>query len=98
MPLYQLQCINGHKDDVFTHVAKDYGCRTLVCPHCGHTMSRIFAVGTPLLWAEEGRPRILENMGPMPVTVTSHAHHQRLLKERGLEWAGQKRGRKGCWV
>ena len=96
MPLFTFKCLNGHIKHLFCHSYKDKGCETALC-HCGHTMGPIIDLPNPLLWAEEGRARVIHNMGDKPVVVKSHAEHKRIMKERGLEFAGKRRGERGSW-
>ncbi len=96
--LYDMQCTNGHHRDQFVHAVQDYGVRTMICAICQTTMTRVLSVGRGLCWFEEGRPRVIHNMGVEPVTVRSHEHHKRLMKERNLEWATRGRGMPGQWI
>ena len=98
MPLFEMTCLNHHHTDQFVHVPEDYGTRTLICPVCLHTMTRTLSMGRGLCWFEEGRPRVIHNMGVEPVVVRSHEHHKRLMKERNLEWATRGRGMPGQWI
>lgn len=98
MPLYRFVCPeDGTEREAFVHVADDLGAATMLCP-CGSTMSYALSVGRGLTWFEEGRARVLHNLGHEPVTVTSHEQHKALLRARGLEWATAGRGRKGSWT
>lgn len=97
MPLYERQCMQGHRQEEYAHSAAHLGSRTILC-HCGHTMGRVMSVGQGLCWFEEGRTRWLEHLAPHPVPCRSHAEHQRLMKKYGVEWATQGRGRPGQWV
>jgi len=99
MPMYTFKCVNDHQEDVFVSTYLDKECVTPVCKECSHSMGQIIALGTrfqPLFYSEK-RPRVDWNLGPEPVTITSEAQHQRLMKERGLTLAGHRRGEKGCW-
>ena len=98
MPLFTLQCLNGHTTEHFVHTHADLGTRTEMCPTCGETMGPILSTGTPLLYMEEGRGRWIENLGTEPIFVTSPAQHKRLMKEQQVELAGERRGIPGWWV
>lgn len=98
MPLYIVRCMNGHEKIEFCHVSADRGSRTHICAQCRHSMGHVFSPGTALTYfAEGGKGKWIHNLGHEPVLVTSHAHHQQLMKERGVVWATPKRGDKGCW-
>lgn len=97
MPLYQVQCLNHHTRTVFYHTARDKGCRLHVCPECGHTQGFTLSVGHGLTYFSEKQAPVITNLGHEPVTVTSPAQHERLMKERGLAWMPQRRGMPGCW-
>ena len=98
MPLYAFRCSEcGCEADRYVHVPADLGTETRLC-ECLSTMAPIMSMGRGLTYFEEGRARVLHNLGPEPVTVRSHEEHKKLMKERGLEWATLGRGRKGSWV
>jgi hypothetical protein len=96
MPLYEYTCINGHSRDTFLHSSNYLSLSPVIC-ECGETMTRRLSMGRGLTWFEEGRPRVIENMGVYPVTITSHEQHKRLMRERNLEWVPPSRGMPGCW-
>lgn len=98
MPLYLLRCLADHETEHFVHAAADLGTRTVVCETCGETMSPRFAVGTPLLFFEEGRSRIIHNLGHDPVEIRTPAQHRAAMRNAGVEPAGQRRGVPGWWV
>ena len=97
MPLYAFACEQGHTQDIFCHTREDFGCRTVLCERCHSSMAPVLSMGRGLTWFEEGRARVIHNLGHEPVTITSHEQHKRIMKERGLEWAPPKRGMPGCW-
>lgn len=98
MPLYAFACPSCETvADRHVHAAEDLGAETRLCD-CGSSMAPIVSLGRGLTWFEEGKPRVLWNLGPEPVTVRSHGEHQRLMRERGLEWTTPGRGRPGQWV
>lgn len=97
MPLYQLQCANHHQADEFCHHPDDKGCRTMVCEQCGETMGYVMSVGGGMLFFEQGRERVIHNMGHEPVTISSPAQHRAEMKKRHLELA-TRRGMPGQWI
>ena len=98
MPIIAHQCLNGHQHDAYYHHADDVGTRTILCQLCRESMARIACYGTPILYFEEGRGRWIENMGDKPEWITSHAQHNRRMKELGVQLAGTKRGMPSQWV
>lgn len=98
MPIHEFRCLNQHRLDQFIHVADDFGTRTALCEICGETMSPRVGQGTALLFFEEGRSRVIENLGPQPIEVRTHAQHQAVMKKEKVELAGQRRGVPGWWV
>ena len=97
MPLYALQCEAGHGGEAFEHHADDLGSRTAICS-CGGSMAVVLSVGRGLTYFEEGRARVIHNLGHEPVVVRSHEEHKRRMREAGVDWATAGRGRKGQWV
>jgi len=97
--IYEWQCSGcGRTEDRFEHHPDDKGAETYICG-CGYSMAPVVSLGgTPLLWAEEGRPRVIENLGHEPVTVRSAAEHRAAMKKAGVVNAGSRRGEKGVWV
>lgn len=98
MPMYEFQCINEHRDVVFVKNYRDCHCETVLCSHCGETMGSVIGSSNRMLYFEEGRARVMNHLGPEPVTVRSHAELERKMKERGLDFAGNRRGTKGAWI
>lgn len=92
MPLYEYECINGHKREGFEHHPDDLGCTTMVCDECGHTMAPIPSYGKGLLQFEESKERIIHNLeilGPGnipsdPVRVASPKDHEKAMKRAGV--------------
>jgi hypothetical protein len=97
MPLFDFGCPNGHTREAFFHRAEQAREEVLVC-QCGAPMTKQLSMGRGLTWAEEGRPRVIHNLGHEPVVIRSHAEHQRAMKAAGVEWATRGRGEKGCWT
>lgn len=82
--IYGYRCINGHEKDVFVHHPKDKGCEPTIC-HCNNTMGPVLSMGKGLLYFEEGRERIIYNLGPEPVRVRSSAQHKEAMKKAGVQ-------------
>lgn len=97
MPLYDVACYNAHRRAVYYHRARDKGCSTHICPHCGATETFTLSVGRGLTYFSESTAQVIYNMGHEPVTITSPAQHRAEMKTRGLALAGQRRGEPGCW-
>lgn len=98
--LFAMTCLNGHQTEVYEHHRDDFGCRTVICDICGHSLAPVLSVGRGLTWFEEARGRWIWNLAGedgKPVYITSHEQHKRMMKERGVEWHPQKRGMPGCW-
>ena len=76
--------MQGHTTDQYLHHPANLGCETRLCA-CGASLAPALSVGRGLTWFEEGRARVIENLGG--VTITSHAQHQRIMRERGVDLA-----------
>ncbi len=97
MPLFNLECLNGHSRECYAHNVLERACRAYVC-QCGHTMGPVISLGTSLTWfSEKGGGRVIHNLGDKPVFVTSHGHHEQLMRQAGVTWAPARRGLPGCW-
>lgn len=97
MPLYDFICPQGH--EVFDkYVALAAYADAQICEVCGEALQRKLSMGQGLCYFEEGRERVITNMGHLPVRVRSHEEHKRLMKQHQVEWATPGRGRKGQWV
>jgi hypothetical protein len=97
MPLQTYSCLNGHTTEKYLAVWQERGVRAVICAECHSDMSPIISLGRGLTYFEEGRARVIHNLGPEPVTITSHEQHKRILKERKLDWAPARRGMPGSW-
>lgn len=93
MPMYNLQCLEGHTSEIFVHHPRDLGCEVRQC-HCGNSLGLVFTAGTTLTWFEEGRGRWIHNLGHEPVYLTSHRQHQEAMKRAGVT-QGQPRSMRG---
>lgn len=98
MPLYDIQCLNGHRTTAYYTDYRDRRTHTHICSECSNSMSHVIQKPSRFTYFSEKSPRIIENMGHEPVVVKSHAEHQRLMKERGLGWITPKRGMPGSWA
>lgn len=99
MPLVNLSCLNQHRSEVFVHAWADLGCETRWCA-CGELLAPAFSAGTTLTWFEEGRARVIHNLGDQPVVLTSHKQHQEAMRRAGVTQGKPRfmRGRKGYEV
>ena len=99
MPLYRLDCMNGHTAEHHCHTPDDRGAETRLCVECGESMVYGLSLGVGLCWFEESKPRVLWNLGPEPITVTSHGQHRQLMREHQVEWSTKWPTQKtGGWV
>jgi hypothetical protein len=96
VPIYEFRCPAGHALDVFEHHRDDLGCRTILCD-CGSTMGPIMTFGRGLTYFSSKTPRVIWNLGPNPITITSDAQHRAEMKKAGVEWHPPRRGMPGCW-
>ena len=97
MPLFDFRCHLGHISEAYIPNHNEAGQTMFQC-HCGHLMYyEPSCAGRGLLWAEEGRPRTIWNLGPEPVTVRSLAEHKAAMKKAGVVNAGAPKGGKGRW-
>lgn len=82
MPLINLRCPNGHRDEQYLHSwAQRYQLPSRWCA-CGHPMHAQASFGTPLLYFSESNPRYIWTLDR---TVKSHGEHVRTMKELGVE-------------
>lgn len=97
MPMFEFRCLNGHSRDAYAHNVLERACHAVICEQCRNDMAPVLSLGRGLTWFEEGRARVITNMGHEPVTITSHEQHKKEMKRRGLDWAPPRRGMPGCW-
>ena len=97
MPCYDVKCLNGHVRMVYYHSPDDRRLTPEICPECNNTQGFIVSLPGRYTYFSESTPRVIENLGHEPVTIRSHAEHIRIMKERQVEWAPQRRGMPGCW-
>lgn len=99
MPLYDFSCYRGHEEEHFVPSYEEAKDTAYQCSQClGVSVFRPSCGGRGLLWAEEGRERVIHNLGHDPVTVRSAKEHKEAMKKAGVVHAGTKRGEKGVWV
>lgn len=98
MPFFTFRCPQGHDRDEFVRVADDKGCQTHLCRQCQQTMAPILTYGQGLCYFEEGRGRVIWNLGDQPVTVTSAEHHKRLMRINKVDFANRGTGYPGQWL
>ena len=93
MPMIALCCLNGHVNEQYLHTWANLGCDTRVCG-CGEALALALSVGRGLTYFEEGRPRVIENLGG--ARITSFRQHDQVMRARGVEmateWHTSKRG------
>ena len=98
MPLLALRCLNEHRAEQYIHTPDDKGAETRLCA-CVESLAPVLSVGSGLTYFESGKPRVLWNLGPEPVTVTSHGQHRQLLRDRKLDWVTERQTQgTGGWV
>ena len=99
MPLYDFVCQQGHREERFMASFREADETAYQCATCVSVMVRERACGgRGLLWFEEGRERVIENLGAEPVRIRSARDHKRAMKAAGVVEAGNRQGDKGCWV
>lgn len=99
MPLYIFRCELGHELEAYVRSYAEVRTMWSQCPQCLRKMTyKPTCGGRGMLWAEEGRPRVIENLGEKPIVVTSRKAHQEAMKRAGVLEGGSRRGEKGSWV
>jgi hypothetical protein len=53
---------------------------------CGGVFAPTFSMGRGLTYFEEGRARVIWNLGPEPITVRSHEEHKAAMRKAGVDW------------
>jgi len=100
MPLFDMRCEQGHTREMFAHTLEQVRERGVEegCPRCLETLYPQLSLGRGLTYfSQKGGGRVIHNLGPQPVTITSTKQHERIMKEQGVAWAPSRRGMKGCW-
>lgn len=98
MPTYTYRCEAGHEKDEFVVHADNKGCQTHLCRLCRSTMAPVITFGQGLCYFEEGRARLIWNLGPEPVLVKSHEEHKRRMRLAGVDFANRGVGYPGQWM
>ena len=98
MPLYTFRCEAGHEKDIFVTHHADLGCQTVYCRPCQSTMAQIITYGQGLCYFEEGRARLIWNLGPEPILVKSAEQHKRLMRLNKVDFANRGTGYPGQWL
>lgn len=96
-PLYDYECDDGHRDERFFHQA-DQAEPIFPCRLCGRPASKQLSMGHGLCYFEEGRERLIWNLGDQPVRIRSHEEHKRKMREAKVDFAHRGRGYPGQWV
>lgn len=103
--IYELECLNGHKKEIFCHSSDDKGCETIICT-CGHTMAPVISVFTGVSYFRENAERVINNLNtldehgnevPCP-PLRSYRDYDRQKKKAGVTEAGNRMGSKGVWI
>lgn len=98
MPTYTFRCEAGHETDVFVVHADDKGAGTTLCRHCQSSMAPVITFGQGLCYFEEGRGRLIWNLGPEPIYVKSHEEHKKLMRLNKVDFANRGVGYPGQWT
>lgn len=87
MPLFDYRCGDGHVVEEYyptaSHAPEIKPCRT-----CGQHACRLMALPNMLQYFSESSGRVIQNLNPSRM-IHSHAEHQRMMKEKGVEPATQ---------
>ncbi len=86
--IFDFQCPKGHIEEHYLWPSENVPGVSFDCGACGEKATKIFSPGKGLLWFEEGRPRTICNLGPEPITITSHKQHREAMKKAGVTEAG----------
>ena len=98
MPMYSWRCEQGHERESFVTHADDKGCHTELCRTCQSSMAPVIRFGQGLCYFEEGRGRMIWNLGDQPVYVKSHEEHKRLMRINKVDFANRGTGYPGQWL
>lgn len=96
MPMFKVGCACGYRGDKYLH--HEFHRQLLwTCPKCAMVLTFMPSYGVSLRFFEESRPRVIWNMGPEPITITSPAQHEAEMKKYGVALAPARYGEKGAW-
>jgi hypothetical protein len=87
MPLFEYRCEHGHAHEHYYHSHKD-SATVKDCATCGAEAVRLMPLPNMLQYFSESNARVIQNLDRSR-TITSHGEHQRLCKEKGLDYATQ---------
>lgn len=80
MPLFDVQCVNGHEGEQFAHrVEQLEPCRT-----CGATVERTYRSFAHVRQDSIPGGMMVENLGPTPIRVNSWSEYRLELKRHGV--------------
>ena len=79
MPMYDLECDNGHQTEMLTAIED----RHPACRECGAPTMRIW-LRTSNGVIGDAMDYIEENLGPVPIHITSRSQRKRLMAQRGV--------------
>lgn len=79
MPMYDVECLNGHQTEVLAQI----GDLSVRCKECGELTVRIWLPRKRAVIGDE-MDYIDHNLGPEPVHITSRAQRKRLMAKAGL--------------
>jgi len=102
MPLWEAEClICGDTREMYapsyTHFTERLEHEQ--CANCDGSLEPGFSMGKGLTYfSQKAGGRVIHNLGPQPVTITSTKQHERIMREQGVTWATPRRGNKGCWA
>lgn len=98
MPLYVFKDELGHEREEFVLCADERGIRTHICRRCGSSMAPVISYGQGLCYFEEGRGRVIWNLGPEPIVVKSAGEHRKRMRLAKVDFANRGVGYPGQWV
>ncbi len=80
MPMYDVECPVGHQGEVFAAIAD----RHVPCRTCHRPTDRIWLRTSPGVIGD-AMDYVDDNLGPVPVHITSRAQRKHLMQARGLQ-------------
>lgn len=79
MPMYDVECDQGHQGEVLTSIED----RFTPCRTCGEPTMRIWLRSSSGVLSD-ALDYVDDNLGPEPIHITSRSQRKRLMAERGL--------------
>ena len=100
MPLYGYSCpACGDESEHFMHVSDT---EEMHCVGCNVPLVRLYGEATVKAtrpnYFRENNAQVIENLGHEPVVVLSRSEHIAAMRKAGVVNAGERIGRKGCWI